>query len=217
MDSPALVLDFGGPVLLTPFELAADQPGTPAFELLRERGPLAPRDSPDSGWEAVQDGQVTERDYWSGVAKIWHQTGGAGPDVRSFMDHLFQPPRPGLIRDQARALIADARAAGRLVAILTNDMRAFHSPEWIDEIEIVDDVDVVVDGSIEGVLKPDPRLYEVVAERLEMSLAQMVFLDDQMVNIHGAARLGMDTVWFDVAEPDMCYEQVRKRLALQGG
>src|SRR5699024_3561508 len=96
MDSPALVLDFGGPVLLTPFELAADQPGTPAFELLRERGPLAPRDSPDSGWEAVQDGQVTERDYWSGVAKIWHQTGGAGPDVRSFMDHLFQPPRPGL-------------------------------------------------------------------------------------------------------------------------
>lgn len=41
MSTPAVVLDFGGPVLLTPFELVADQPGTPAHGLLHQRGPLA--------------------------------------------------------------------------------------------------------------------------------------------------------------------------------
>ena len=72
MNTHALVLDFGGPVLLTPFELVADQPGTPAYELLHLRGPLAPPDRPDQVWESLQAGQITERDYWDARARDWH-------------------------------------------------------------------------------------------------------------------------------------------------
>lgn len=210
----ALVLDFGGPVLLTPFELVADEPGTPAHGLLHERGPLATAEQPDPAWEDLQAGRITERAYWDARAEQWHESGGEQPDIRAMIAHLYDPPRPELVREQARELVRDARVAGLPVGILTNDLRAFHTDEWIDRIEIVGDVDVVVDGSVEGHLKPDPRLYELLAERLDVAYADMVFLDDQRTNIRGAEALGIPSVWFDVTDPDTSFADVRTLLGL---
>lgn len=214
MTAPALVLDFGGPVLLTPFELVVDQRGTPAYALLHQRGPLATAEQPDRAWEDLQAGRITERAYWAARAAQWHESGGREPDIRAMIAHLYEPPRPELVREQARTLVRDAQAAGLPVGILTNDLRAFHSEDWIEKIEIVGDVDVVVDGSIEGHLKPAPRLYELLAERLGVAYAAMVFLDDQRTNIRGAEALGIPSVWFDVADPDTSYADVRKLLGL---
>ena len=214
MTAPALVLDFGGPVLLTPFELVSDEPGTPAYELLHLRGPLATAEQPDPVWQEVQAGRITERAYWGARAEQWHESGGHEPDIRAMIAHLYDPPRPELVREQARTLVRDAHAAGLRVGILTNDLRAFHSDDWIEKIEIVGDVDVVVDGSVEGHLKPAPRLYELLSERLGVSYADMVFLDDQAVNIRGAEALGITSVWFDVADPDRSFAEVRKLLGL---
>jgi putative hydrolase of the HAD superfamily len=210
----ALVLDFGGPVLLTPFELVAGQPGTPAHELLAGRGPLATATSPDPDWSDLQQGRITERAYWAHRAREWHGAGGAGPDIRAMIAHLYEPARPELVREGARALVCDARAAGHPVAILTNDLLAFHSQDWVDRIEIVGDVDVLVDGSVEGYLKPHPRLYEILADRLGLDFGDLVFLDDQMTNIRGAEALGIPSVWFDVTDPETSYAEVRKLLGL---
>jgi putative hydrolase of the HAD superfamily len=217
MTRPALVLDFGGPVLLTPFELVDGQPGSPAHAMLHERGPLATVDRPDPDWSRLQDGVISERAYWAARAKDWHAGGGAGSDVRVMIAHLYEPARPELVRPQARALVRDAKAAGHPIAILTNDLRAFHSEEWIARIEVVGDVDVVVDGSIEGHLKPAPRLYELVSERLGVGYADMVFLDDQQTNIRGAEALGIPSVLFDVADPGAGFVAVRRLLGLGAG
>jgi len=215
MTNQALVLDFGGPVLLTPFELVADRHGTPAYGLLHERGPLATDEHPDPVWQDLQAGRITERDYWAQRAVEWDALGGHGSDIRAMIAHLYEPVRPELVREHARRLVRDARAAGVPIGILTNDLRAFHTDEWIEEIEIVGEVDVVVDGSVEGHLKPAPRLYELLAERLEVGFADMVFLDDQSSNIRGAEALGIPSVWFDVADPDASYAEVRKLLGLE--
>lgn len=214
MGAPALVLDFGGPVLLTPFELVAGMDGTPAHRLLHARGPMATAARPDPDWDRVQQGQITERAYWDHQARTWHGAGGADPDIRAMIAHLYEPARPELIRDQARVLVRDARAAGHPVAVLTNDLTAFHSPRWVEQIGFFDQVDVLVDGSVEGYLKPHPRLYELLAERLGADFADMVFLDDQMTNIGGAERLGIPSVWFDPADPEPAYARVRTLLAL---
>lgn len=210
----ALVLDFGGPVLLTPFELVANQPGTPAYSLLHRRGPLATAEQPDPVWEDLQAGRITERSYWDARAAQWHESGGQEPDIRAMIAHLYDPPGPELVREQARTLVRDARTSGLPVGMLTNDLRAFHSEKWIEEIEVVGDMDVVVDGSVEGHLKPAPRLYELLAERLGVTYADMVFLDDQRTNIRGAEALGIASVWFDVTDPDTSYAEVRKLLGL---
>lgn len=216
MALPALVLDFGGPVLLTPFELVADHPESPAHGLLHGRGPLATPEDPDPLWQDVQAGRVTERAYWDARAQEWHRAGGDGPDIRALISQLYQPAGPRLVREQARSLVRDARAAGHQVAILTNDLRAFHSQDWIDRIEVVGDVDLVVDGSVEGHLKPHPRLYEVLSERTGVPFADMVFLDDQTSNIRGAEALGIPSVLFDVLDPDASFAAVRKLLGLAG-
>lgn len=210
----ALALDFGGPVLLTIFELVAAEPGTPAYTLLHERGPLAPAERPDPDWADLQAGLITERAYWAHRSAEWHANGGTGPDIRALVAHLFDPPRPQLIREQARALVRDAHTAGIPVGILTNDLRAFHAEQWIAQIPILADVDVIVDGSVEGHLKPDPRLYELLADRLGVGYADLVFLDDQASNIRGAEALGIPSVWFDVADPDASYAEVRKLAGL---
>lgn len=214
MTGPALVLDFGGPVLLTPFELAGLDRGGPVHALLHGRGPLATVDSPDDAWTELQAGRITERAYWADRARDWHQAGGSADEVRAMMASLYEPPRPELVRPQALALVRDAREAGRPVAILTNDLRAFHSEQWIERIGILSVVDLIVDGSVEGHLKPAPRLYELLSHRLGTAFEDMVFLDDQMSNIAGAEALGIRSVWFDVVDPDASYAEVRKLLSL---
>lgn len=211
----ALVLDFGGPVLRSVFELAQEQPGTPAHDLLAGRGPLAPAERPDHDWAALQAGEITERQYWAQRAAQWHEAGGAGADIRALTAQLFEPARPGLVRDGARRMIRDAREADIAVAILTNDMAAFHSPEWIAAMDVLGEVDVIVDGSVEGVLKPDPRLYRITGERLGVALGNMVFLDDQATNIRGAEAVGIRSVWFDISDPATSFAEVRKLLDLE--
>jgi putative hydrolase of the HAD superfamily len=219
MGGPALVLDFGGPVLLTPFELASSEPpGSPAYQLLHERGPLAPPDRPDTEWEQLGAGTLSERDYWDRKAEQWaraHPGGGPPGDIRTLIAHLYTPARPGLVRHQARRIVADAHRAGNPVAVLTNDLSAFHSPEWIRAIDILDDIDLVVDGSVEGALKPDPRIYALTAERLGADPADMVFVDDQMVNVRGASAMGIPSVWFDVRFPERSFAGARALLGLE--
>jgi putative hydrolase of the HAD superfamily len=198
----ALILDFGGPVLLTPFELVEEFPGTPAHALLSGRGPLATDEDPDDDWTQLQAGAITEREYWDHRSVEWGELSGGGESVQAMMAHLYEPARPSLVRPVALAAIRDARAAGHPVGVLTNDLSAFHTAEWIASMDVLDQVDVIVDGSIEGFLKPHPRLYE------------MVFVDDQMSNVRGAEALGIPTVHLDPRIPEAAYDQARRMLDL---
>ncbi len=213
---PALILDFGGPVLLTPFELAAQAPGTAAYDLLHARGPLASADAPDLDWVALQAGEITERTYWDHRAIEWQElAGGRGEgSIQEMIAHLYEPARPELVRPSAVSVMEAARAAGHLIGVLTNDLKAFHTDAWIAQMRVLDDVDVLVDGSVEGYLKPHPRLYELMSERLGVGFGDMVFVDDQSSNIRGAEALGIVSVLFAPAKPDAAYDEVRELLHL---
>ena len=211
---PALVFDYGGPILLTPFEVVVNEPEGPIRELFFEQGPFATPARRDRAWEDMQAERITEREYWSSMAAVWHQAGGSAPLVPALFDTLYSPPGPRVTRPQAARLLDDAIAAGRPTAILTNDMRAFHTEEWIAGMDIIHRVDVMVDGSIEGVLKPDPRLYELLAQGLQVDFADMVFIDDQPRNIAGAQALGIPSVWLDVTDPDPAFERARVLMGL---
>jgi putative hydrolase of the HAD superfamily len=73
---------------------------------------------------------------------------------------------------------------------------------------------VVVDGSVEGILKPDPRSYQLVASRLGVRCQDVVFLDDQPVNLAGAADVGMTAVPVDVTDPGASFARARELLGL---
>ena len=54
--------------------------------------------------------------------------------------------------------------------------------------------DVVVESAVEGLRKPDPRIYELTCARLAIAPSEAVFLDDLGVNLKPARALGMATI-----------------------
>ena len=64
----------------------------------------------------------------------------------------------------------------------------------------VDDLfDVVVDSCMVGMRKPDPRIYQLVLDELDVVAEQAVFCDDHPGNVAGAERVGMHALL--VTEP----------------
>jgi putative hydrolase of the HAD superfamily len=54
--------------------------------------------------------------------------------------------------------------------------------------------DLVVESSLEGIRKPDPRIYQLTCERLGVAPGRAVFLDDLGINLKPAKELGMRTI-----------------------
>ncbi|MCW2906373.1 MAG: hypothetical protein JWL68_1162 [Actinomycetia bacterium] len=210
----ALVVDFGGPVLLTPFELtlAAEARLGLAAGQLDWAGPFAPERDPE--WQDVLAGRLAERSYWARRGDQFGRIAGCAGGTRVLMAALYQGAPQALLRPEALALMRDARAAGLPVGVLTNDLRAFHSQEWVDSLRLDELADVVVDGSVEGILKPDPRIYRLAAGRLGVRCQDVVFLDDQPVNLAGAADVGMTAVPVDVTDPAASFGRARQLTGL---
>jgi putative hydrolase of the HAD superfamily len=210
----AVVLDFGGPVLRTPFELlrAGERRVGLAPGTLDWNGPFDP--SADADWRLMQSGGITERDYWQRKADRFAELTGREATFQGLMDVLFSAGEDELVRPEAAALVVDARAAGIAVAVCTNDMQAFHGEAWVARMSILSRLDALVDGSVEHVLKPDPRIYRLVLDRLGLPAAQCLFVDDQPGNIEGARAVGMQTEWFDVTAPERSWLEVRRALGL---
>jgi putative hydrolase of the HAD superfamily len=144
-----------------------------------------PEQDPD--WQDVLAGRLLERGYWARRGEQFGHIMGRAGDTRLLMAALYEGVPRDLLRPEALAPMRDARAAGLPVGVPTNDLRAFHSQEWVDRLGLDELADVVVDGSVEGILKPDPRIYRLAASRLGVRCQGVVFLDDQPVNLAGAA------------------------------
>lgn len=213
-DATAVIFDFGGPVLLTPFELRhvgerdlGLAPGTFAWT-----GPFDPSADPD--WQVFQSGGMNEREYWALRAQEFSDLTGEPATMPALCGHLYSGSEAELIRPGARRLIDDARSAGIPVGVLTNDLTSFHDEQWISRMSILRDFDVLVDGRTEGVYKPDLRAYEVVIERLGVVPATTIFIDDQPVNLEGAEAAGLVPVRLDPTDPAPGFRLARELLGL---
>ena len=199
-----LLLDFGGPVLLTPFELTGKAQET--LGDLSWRGPFDTSTDPEYvQWQA---GAITEREYWLIRAAPF------GLDLKGLMRHFYEPPGDHLVRPGMAELITRHRAAGRVVGVLTNDMNAFHGPEWTAGISVIAEFDFIVDGSITGYLKPDPHAFRLALDAFGAAAASdVVFVDDQRINLRGAEAVGMSTVYFDTTDVASSLERIETALA----
>jgi len=205
-----VLFDMGGPVARTPFEMLRYLErvcGAPE-RTFDWTGPFDP--ASDDLWQRLQAGEITERDYWHRRAEQAAPYTGS-PEVRRFFTIAFADPAE-CIRPEAMATLDECQARGLRTGILTNDMRDFNEPGWSDRIEFVQRVDQVIDGSITGVLKPDPRAYEIAVEALGVAPGSVLFIDDQPFNIDGAQSVGLQTVWFDVKDPAGSYARARALL-----
>jgi len=79
--------------------------------------------------------------------------------------------------------------------MLTNNVREWE-PHWRAKLPIDDIFETVVDSAFVGVRKPDPAIYAIALERLELPAGECVFIDDLERNVVAARELGFATVHF---------------------
>lgn len=200
-----VLFDFGGVVIRTPFELhdPADRDW---------RGPFDP--AGDELWRQSQAGEITERDYRH------RRTAPLHPDsddpTHDYMRTLYEQDEAAIVRPEVVALLDDLQAAGLRTAVLTNDLSAFHPPEWIARMSVVRRFEPLVDLSHTGVLKPRREAFEHALKELGLGPGEagsVLFVDDQPRNVAGAEEMGLRTVWFDPTDVPASVARVRAGAA----
>lgn len=106
-----------------------------------------------------------------------------------------------------RDIIVELRKKGHEIYGLTNwSMETF--PQAREHFPILQMIDRYVVSGAEHLVKPDPRLFQVLLDRYGLHAEECTFVDDNPVNVEAARRMGMRGIQFVGAE------KLRKELAL---
>jgi len=204
----ALILDFGGVISRTFFETHAAseralglEPGT-----LTWRGPFDP--ATDPLWQAMQRGELSERDYWlTRTREVGALVGERWEKMQELVRRARGDDPAAVIRPEAVAVIDRAAAAGVRLAILSNELDLFYGPGFRAKLPLLDRFEIIVDATYTGILKPDPRAYGLCLQALDLPAAACVFVDDQARNVEGARQAGLTAVAFDVLNPQDSFDR----------
>lgn len=213
----ALVLDFGGVISRTLFETHAQTeaalglgPGTLAW-----RGPFDP--AGDALWRDMQAGRISERGYWlQRTREVGRLLGEDWDEMQTLVQRARGAEPDAVARPETLALMRAARAAGIRLAILSNELDLFYGAALRQRMAALRDVELIVDATYTGILKPEPRAYALCTQQLGMAPGDCVFVDDQLRNVEGAQAVGMPAVWFDVRHPGVACAQAARLLGLPG-
>jgi putative hydrolase of the HAD superfamily len=189
----AVIFDFGGVIVTSPFEAFARYErdnGLPDGFLRR----LNATDPDTNAWARLERSEVD----WVGFAELFAaeaRVGGHEIDGRAVLTLLVAEVRPSMVE-------ALRRCHERLkTGLLTNNFRAPDVPGRPGSDEpmalLADLFDVVVESSKVGMRKPDTAIYELVCRELGVAPSEAVFLDDLGVNLKAARAMGMTTIKVD--------------------
>src|SRR5574340_1082306 len=206
----ALLLDFGNVVSVSMFERhrATEAALGLAPGSLTWLGPIAPETEPL--WQARRRDELSERDYWAQRAReLGAAVGESGWDMLAMLRHLRYGDPNAVARPGIAALVRRARAHGLRVGVLSNELELFWGAEFMQRMDILREMDVIVDATHTRILKPDPRAYLLAIDGLGVGAERILFVDDQFRNIAGAVRAGLQVQLFDLRDIDGTIAAVR--------
>ena len=115
-------------------------------------------------------------------------------EIRLWYDRWIELASPRI--DGAIALQRALRAKGVPVFALTN-FGKYSFEEALPKMDFLTDFDRLYVSGRMGVIKPDPRIYEMVEDDCGLPPASLLFTDDRADNITAAARRGWRTHQFE--------------------
>ncbi len=146
-----------------------------------------------------QEGKISEDTFW---ARLCGELGVPKPKASSLWGQAFKAayrPKADMF-SLARSLCEN----GCKIALLSNTeipaMQCFYQQKY-------DIFDVVVFSCVEGIKKPERKIYELALEKLGAKPSQSVFIDDRRDCINGAKEVGLNTILFK------SFDQVKNELS----
>lgn len=189
----AVCFDFGGVFIASPFAAAAQAArdmGVPEAELLELV--FGPYDQDgDHPWHRLERGELTFEEATAAIAALAE---GAGRGRIEPMDVLIAMAADRAPRDFMVELVRDLRSSGIRTGVITNNIREFGAA-WRAMVPVDELFDDIVDSSEVGVRKPDPAIYHLACQRLDVAPERTLFIDDHQGNVVGARAVGMGAIW----------------------
>ena len=136
----------------------------------------------------AQLGEINPAALWAWVAEALEAPSEVIPEIEA-------PFWLGDVLDESLVTYIRGLKTSYRVGLLSNawsNLRHMLETHW----EIDDAFHQIVISGEEGLMKPDPRIYHKVVDRLEVSPAETVFIDDFPRNIAGAQAIGMQGIQF---------------------
>jgi putative hydrolase of the HAD superfamily len=190
----AVIFDFGGVITASPFE---------AFNRLEaERG--LPRDfirqvnatNPDSNAWAQFERAAIDAAAFDALFAAEARAAGFELAGSAVLAVLSGSIRPAMVRALDRL-----KDTGYRLACITNNVPAGHGAGMArsgDSRDAYEQVfarfEHVIESSKAGVRKPDPRIYQMMCDHLDLAPAACIYLDDLGINCKPAAQLGMAAI-----------------------
>jgi len=184
----AVLFDFGGVYSASPFsafETFAVEIGIPASTVLDIVFGPYDRDT-DHAWHQLERGEITLEQT---LEAIQNNASAAKIDIDPIQVLMRMGSGPGP-RDAMLQRTRALRGAGYRTGLVTNNIEAFREG-WRGLIPVDELFDSIIDSSEVGMRKPDPAIYHLALERVDVRAERAVFVDDYPGNIHAAERLGM--------------------------
>ncbi len=185
----AVVFDLGGVVFPSPFEafdIYEREAGLPAGSVRA----LIRTSSETGAWAALERGELDHQ----GFCRMLEREGsaaGCNLDARALMATIGRGAGP---RREMLHAIAVLRAHGLRTGALTNNWAAPEGATTPSGIDALECFDAIVESAKVGLRKPDPRIYMMICELLDVAPTETVFLDDLGINLKPARALGMATI-----------------------
>lgn len=189
----AVLWDFGGVLTSSPFDAFARyerERGLPE-NFIRTINATNPQDNAWAQFESSQvDAAAFDKLFLAEAEAAGHSVPGA--EVLALLS--------GDLRPRVIAALTTCKAHFR-VGCITNNVktgkgsgmaRSEHKAAKIAEVMSL--FDLVVESSVEGVRKPEPGIYQIACERLNIQPERAIFLDDLGINLKPARAMGMKTI-----------------------
>tara|TARA_R110001599_G_scaffold34871_13_gene111278 strand:- start:2331 stop:2978 length:648 start_codon:yes stop_codon:yes gene_type:complete len=189
-----IVFDFGGVITSSPFEafnrLEAEK-GVPKDSVRR----INSADPDNNAWARFERAELDETGFDNAFAD---EAKAIGIELRGadVLARLAGDVRPAMV-----ATIDRLKSEGFTVACITNNVPAGKgagmamSDEKAAAVKaIMLRFDHIIESSKAGIRKPDPRIYQMMCDALDVEPAQCIYLDDLGINCKPAAALGMAAI-----------------------
>ena len=197
----AVLWDFGGVLTTSPFDAFSAyeiENGLPAGAIRN----LNATNPDDNAWARFERGQVTVEEFAILFEKEATDA-GFQLDAVELVSGLSGELRPKMVTALRRC------HAKLKTGLLTNNFTVTGDSRAGDGYApVLELFDAVVQSSLAGCRKPDPRFYKIACEMLDIEPDEAVFLDDLGVNLKPARQMGMTTI--KVVEPDAAIAELEE-------
>ena len=214
----AVIWDFGGVLTSSPFEAFAD------FEIRQGIEPGFIRrvnsHNPDhNAWARLERDELSAEGFDLAFALESEALGHriAGSEILPLIAGTI---RPAMV--QALRIISETLKTG----CITNNFKAISTLQTQDsklsdsklsfaklyKRDIMCLFDHVIESALVGIRKPDPAIYKMMTEALDVDPERCIYLDDLGINLKPARAMGMQTI--KVTDPSASIDQLSSLLQI---